>query len=435
MAIFFQTSLRVPSARPVSSYLRWRYSATRGGTKRFVMWLNDRARCQPCHLFWKFVTFVLPADYPLKIVRTDKYLEYSEIVDDFRAMVALPHGNVMQMMFYEASNMGLPVLLPDLRLMDRHAMGGLLPKPVTKKETEDGAGAKGCFSFGGPTDEEQDAHMAIPDFDPERELGLFGVFDGHGGSAVAKVAAATFPNMLSSQKSFSQGRYSEALYEDLGALIVQRQAFLALDEFLDSPAGRAKVDEAIEATAPPERDAAEEERIEPFKEDDKLKQDLLSGSWEALGEPTRSFRERHGFPATLAWALLQLNFPSFPSRRVDLWVLGARTGMEGWLAEDGKWRMGIQSQSEGLWDFLAKVFPRLEWRIRLIGPEMQDGVYRSTLVEVEGPDLVVCFNSGIGTLSLSITKPWLPTVAALLKLDAPVLFTSFGAKEWMCSPL
>lgn len=23
--------------------------------------------------------------------------------------------------------------------------------------------------------------------------------------------------------------------------------------------------------------------------------------WEALGEPTRSFRERHGFPATLAW--------------------------------------------------------------------------------------------------------------------------------------
>ncbi|CAK9033640.1 Hypothetical protein (Fragment) [Durusdinium trenchii] len=168
------------------------------------------------------------------------------------------------------------------------------------------------------------------------------------------------------------------------------------------------------------------------KEDDKLKQDLLSGSWEALGEPTRSFRERHGFPATLAWALLQLNFPSFPSRRVDLWVLGARTGMEGWLAE------------EGLWDFLAKVFPRLEWRIRLIGPEMQDGVYRSTLVEVEGvrlkghewmmqspaqPDLVVCFNSGIGTLSLSITKPWLPTVAALLKLDAPVLFTSFGAKE------
>lgn len=33
-------------------------------------------------------------------------------------------------------------------------------------------------------------------------------------------------------------------------------------------------------------------------------------------------------------------------------------------------------------------------------------------------ELEVCFNSGIGTLSLSITKPWLPTVAALLKLGA-----------------
>lgn len=34
---------------------------------------------------------------------------------------------------------------------------------------------------------------------------------------------------------------------------------------------------------------------------------LLSGAgWEALGESTRSFRELYGFPATLAWAALQL---------------------------------------------------------------------------------------------------------------------------------
>ncbi|CAK9033530.1 unnamed protein product [Durusdinium trenchii] len=135
-------------------------------------------------------------------------------------------------------------------------MGGLLPKPVTKKETEDGAGAKGCFSFGvssmqGWRENMEDAHMAIPDFDPERELGLFGVFDGHGGSAVAKVAAATFPNMLSSQKSFSQGRYSEALYE----------AFLALDEFLDSPAGRAKVQEMMDCSDGDDR--AKKRRLGP----------------------------------------------------------------------------------------------------------------------------------------------------------------------------
>ncbi|CAK9033528.1 unnamed protein product, partial [Durusdinium trenchii] len=158
-------------------------------------------------------------------------------------------------------------------------MGGLLPKPVTKKETEDGAGAKGCFSFGvssmqGWRENMEDAHMAIPDFDPERELGLFGVFDGHGGSAVAKVAAATFPNMLSSQKSFSQGRYSEALYE----------AFLALDEFLDSPAGRAKEQELMKLLESGELDPEDlEEEDEEDEEEEPIEDDETSGSAWANG--------------------------------------------------------------------------------------------------------------------------------------------------------
>ena len=33
--------------------------------------------------------------------------------------------------------------------------------------------------------------MAIPDFEPERELALFGVFDGHGGAAVPRAAFLT----------------------------------------------------------------------------------------------------------------------------------------------------------------------------------------------------------------------------------------------------
>eukprot|EP00434_Breviolum_minutum_P016616 symbB.v1.2.014649.t1/scaffold1063.1/size201213/4 len=115
-------------------------------------------------------------------------------------------------------------------------------------------------------------------------------------------------------------------------------------------------------------------------------------------------------------------------------MLGARSGMEGWLTE------------EGCWEVLAKVFPQLSWRLRLIGPEMREDLRRmEDTIQVESarlqghewmlredvraPDLVVCFNSGIGTLSLSITKPWLLTVAAVLKLDVPVLFTSFGIKE------
>ena len=35
----------------------------------------------------------------------------------------------------------------------------------------------------------------------------------------------------------------------------------------------------------------------------------------------------------------------------------------------------------------------------------------------------------MGTLSLSVTKPWLETLAAVLQRDVPVLFTCFGAEE------
>eukprot|EP00435_Cladocopium_sp_Y103_P070889 s272_g36.t1 len=99
-------------------------------------------------------------------------------------------------------------------------MGGLLAKPITTKETEDGGDPSGRngLAFGvsamqGWREGMEDAHMAIPDFDSERQLGLFGVFDGHGGSAVAKVVAATFPATLKRQKSFIQGHYCEALYQ------------------------------------------------------------------------------------------------------------------------------------------------------------------------------------------------------------------------------
>ncbi|CAE7577704.1 unnamed protein product [Symbiodinium natans] len=132
-------------------------------------------------------------------------------------------------------------------------MGGLLPKPITKKETEDGKSVTGRYAFGvssmqGWRQAMEDAHMAVPDFDPERELGLFGVFDGHGGPAVAKVAAERFPETLRALPAFKQGRYSEALYE----------AFLTLDAFLDSSAGREKVKEA---TPPPVDADMEEEEL------------------------------------------------------------------------------------------------------------------------------------------------------------------------------
>lgn len=77
----------------------------------------------------------------------------------------------------------------------------------------------------------EDAHLALPDFDAARQLGLFGVFDGHGGAAVARIAAERLPGTLRGLPKFEEGKYSEALYE----------AFLLLDAFLDSPDGRREV--------------------------------------------------------------------------------------------------------------------------------------------------------------------------------------------------
>lgn len=155
-------------------------------------------------------------------------------------------------------------------------MGGLLPKPVTTKEIQDGKSQTGHYAFGvssmqGWRPAMEDAHMAIPDFEPERELALFGVFDGHGGAAVAKVAAERFPETLRALPAFKQGRYSEALYE----------SFLKLDSFLDSPAGREKVKEA---TPPPLDSEMEEEELLRLLESGELDADDLEGLEEEVEE-------------------------------------------------------------------------------------------------------------------------------------------------------
>jgi len=135
----------------------------------------------------------------------------------------------------------------------------LLPKPVTTKETEDGKGTGERFAFGvsamqGWRRGMEDAHLALPDFDVERELGLFGVFDGHGGGAVARVASKHLPATLRGLPAFKQGRYSDALYE----------SFLILDTFLDSPAGRAEIAKATESCQ--EESGAEEDEEETLRQ-------------------------------------------------------------------------------------------------------------------------------------------------------------------------
>jgi len=184
--------------------------------------------------------------------------------------------------------------------------------------------------------------------------------------------------------------------------------------------------------------------------------DALLGGWGTLAAAfglddsdelaLRRFRERVCFPAAFAWSLLQLPASSAPPPRHDrpivVWLVGARANMEGRLVQEGGWGL------------LSDVFPELRWELVLVGPEMQnESEGHSEIVPADGgkarvcarqiclkghewakraptpPDFAVCFNSGIGTLTLPLVRPWLETVEELLRLSVPVLFTCFSSKE------
>jgi len=117
-SIFFRTGLRVPSARVVSYYLTCRYQE-QSARSREVFLMNDRGRCTACVGFFSTMQFVVPENYPLQFFREDSYTDYCTLATRFRGMIVVPHGNVMQMLCFEAANMAVPVLLPDLRLLSR----------------------------------------------------------------------------------------------------------------------------------------------------------------------------------------------------------------------------------------------------------------------------------------------------------------------------
>merc|ERR1712048_269459 len=101
-------------------------------------------------------------------------------------------------------------------------MGTYLAKPVTRKEREDCVGPAGlrcaAVSMQGWRLSQEDAHLALPNFDVARGLGLFGVFDGHCGGVVATLAAKWLPEKLSAAAAFKSGDYPAALHEAFSAL-------------------------------------------------------------------------------------------------------------------------------------------------------------------------------------------------------------------------
>lgn len=114
-------------------------------------------------------------------------------------------------------------------------MGTYLARPVRHKEREDGDGPRGlrfgAVSMQGWRIAQEDAHLALPRFDEQLNLGLFAVFDGHRGGVVSRLVAEWLPAELRNTPGFKAGEYPRALHE----------ALLALDRRLDSRAGRQEV--------------------------------------------------------------------------------------------------------------------------------------------------------------------------------------------------
>ncbi|XP_060858549.1 protein phosphatase ppm-1.G-like isoform X2 [Metopolophium dirhodum] len=103
-------------------------------------------------------------------------------------------------------------------------MGTYLDNPITEKvseDMEDDTLVCGVSSMQGWRIRQEDAHFCLLDFD--KNMSLFGVFDGHGGAEVARLAVEVLPDMIRNQP-FNIGDYENAL----------KNAYLDFDLYLRS---------------------------------------------------------------------------------------------------------------------------------------------------------------------------------------------------------
>lgn len=79
----------------------------------------------------------------------------------------------------------------------------------------------------------EDAHISALDIAPDTHL--FTVFDGHGGSEVAKFCEAKFTNVLLENENFKSGNYEKAL----------KETFLRMDQIMETPEGQMELQQVI----------------------------------------------------------------------------------------------------------------------------------------------------------------------------------------------
>eukprot|EP00038_Savillea_parva_P006018 m.161187 g.161187 ORF g.161187 m.161187 type:complete len:358 (-) comp12047_c0_seq1:392-1465(-) len=120
-------------------------------------------------------------------------------------------------------------------------MGSFLDKPITEKESSEGGEhglSWGCSAMQGWRIEMEDSHICDTNVPDRPGTSMFCVFDGHGGSLVAKEAAKQLLNVVAKTDKFKHGNQSpetlsSALYDGLIQLDAELRAIPQLKSGVD----------------------------------------------------------------------------------------------------------------------------------------------------------------------------------------------------------
>jgi protein phosphatase 1G len=126
-------------------------------------------------------------------------------------------------------------------------MGLLLTKPITNKDSADGAHALlryGCSAMQGWRTGMEDAHSC--ELDLEGGASFFGVFDGHGGFEVARYCAKHLHKELVAMPEYKAGDYEAAL----------KKAFIAMDTMMATDQGIKELTQIHKSGSPGGSEAA-----------------------------------------------------------------------------------------------------------------------------------------------------------------------------------
>ncbi|KFD53010.1 hypothetical protein M513_06126 [Trichuris suis] len=105
-------------------------------------------------------------------------------------------------------------------------MGASLSEPVTKRSTESCANdlyKVGSSSMQGWRISMEDAHIQLLAMPEDEGLSFFGVYDGHGGAAVARYASYYLHKRIVQSKAYEEGRIADAIRE--GYLLTDEEIF------------------------------------------------------------------------------------------------------------------------------------------------------------------------------------------------------------------